>query len=42
MNLRLDINLVSEYKSNAQIARVLTEDWLMNNGKPVIEIDTEV
>lgn len=31
MNLALNINLADGYKSNSQIARVLTEDWVLNN-----------
>lgn len=31
MNLYFDKNLASEYSSKAQIARVLTENWVLNN-----------
>ncbi|HQU84596.1 MAG TPA: DpnI domain-containing protein [Pyrinomonadaceae bacterium] len=31
MQLKFDINLASNYKSNSQIARVLTESWLKEN-----------
>jgi len=31
MNLALDINLANGYKSNSQIARLLTENWVLNN-----------
>ncbi|MBO5683551.1 MAG: hypothetical protein J6R92_01255 [Akkermansia sp.] len=31
MDLRFDTSLVAGYKSAAQIARVLTEDWLTRN-----------
>ena len=31
MNLQFDINLANNYKSNSQIARVLTENWVKNN-----------
>ena len=31
MDLRFDTSLVAGYKSAAQIARVLTEDWLARN-----------
>lgn len=31
MNLQFNINLASSYKSNSQIIRVLTEDWVKNN-----------
>ena len=42
MNLQLNKNITSNYKSNSQIARVLTEDWVKNNsycpicGKPYL------
>jgi len=31
VNLSFNISLVKEYKSNSQIARVLTEDWVFKN-----------
>jgi type II restriction enzyme len=31
MNLQFDINLANNYTSNSQIARVLTENWVLNN-----------
>lgn len=31
MNLNIDISKAKNYKSSAQIARVLTEDWVQNN-----------
>lgn len=31
MDLQLDTNLIANYKSKSQIARVLTEDWLSKN-----------
>lgn len=31
MNLHFDINLANKYNSNSQIARVLTENWVLNN-----------
>lgn len=31
MNLNFDINLISNYTSNSQIARVLTESWVKEN-----------
>ncbi len=31
MNLQFDINLANKYNSNSQIARVLTENWVLNN-----------
>ena len=31
MNLIFDQNLISQYKSKSQIARVLTEDWVLKN-----------
>ena len=31
MNLNLDIKLAEGYKSNSQIARVLTENWVKVN-----------
>lgn len=31
MNLYFDKNLANEYSSKAQIARVLTENWVLNN-----------
>ena len=31
MNLNFNINLAKGYKSNSQIARRLTEDWVVNN-----------
>lgn len=32
MNLSFDLSLVKEYKSNSQISRVLTENWVKKNG----------
>lgn len=32
MNLNFDLSLIKEYKSKSQISRVLTENWLKNNG----------
>ena len=31
MNLKFDVELAKNYKSNSQIARVLTESWVKNN-----------
>lgn len=31
MNLQFDIKLANKYNSNSQIARVLTENWVLNN-----------
>jgi type II restriction enzyme len=31
MNLNFNVNLTSNYSSNSQIARVLTEDWVKRN-----------
>ena len=31
MNLALNTNLATGYKSNSQIARLLTENWVLNN-----------
>ncbi|MFR9649277.1 MAG: DpnI domain-containing protein [Rikenellaceae bacterium] len=31
MNLRFDLDIASQYKSNAQIIRVLTESWMAKN-----------
>ncbi|VDH02729.1 DpnI domain-containing protein [Bergeyella zoohelcum] len=31
MNLSFDTNLIQGYKNNSQIARVLTENWVLNN-----------
>lgn len=31
MNLQFDIKLADKYNSNSQIARVLTENWVLNN-----------
>lgn len=31
MNLQFDIDLAKSYKSNSQIARVLTESWVLRN-----------
>lgn len=31
MNLSFNINLAEGYKSNSQIARILTENWVLNN-----------
>lgn len=31
MNLIFDTNLAHGYKSNSQIARLLTENWVLNN-----------
>lgn len=31
MNLALNINLAEGYTSNSQIARLLTENWVLNN-----------
>lgn len=31
MNLNLDINIIEQYHSNSQIARVLTEQWIKEN-----------
>jgi type II restriction enzyme len=31
MNLQFDVDLAKNYKSNSQIARVLTESWVLNN-----------
>ncbi len=31
MNLQFDINLANKYNSNSQIARVLTENWVLSN-----------
>lgn len=31
MNLQFDISLVKNYRSSSQIARVLTENWVLNN-----------
>ena len=31
MNLQFNLKLVADYKSNSQIARVLTEDWVRGN-----------
>lgn len=32
MNLQFDISIANNYKSNSQIARVLTENWVKQNG----------
>lgn len=43
MNFRFNTDLISNYKSNSQISRVLTEDWVEKNiycpicGKPYID-----
>lgn len=31
MNLNFDINLAINYKSGSQIARILTENWVLRN-----------
>lgn len=31
MDFAMNINLVKNYKSNAQKARILTEDWVKSN-----------
>ena len=31
MNFRFNTDLISNYKSNSQISRVLTEDWVEKN-----------
>lgn len=31
MNLKFNVSLANSYKSNSQIARILTEDWVLNN-----------
>ncbi len=32
MNLNFDLDITGFYSSNSQIARVLTENWVKNNG----------
>ena len=31
MNLKLNVSLANGYKSNSQIVRLLTENWVLNN-----------
>ena len=32
MNLQMDVAVAKNYRSASQIARVLTEDWMLKNG----------
>ena len=32
MSLLMDVDVAKNYKSKSQIARVLTENWLLKNG----------